>query len=106
MEMNADQILQGINESPLDDKVKQEIVKKLGDNADLVAKYIRRFPCAGIVAETMNFQNDVTRYIMNIIAPVLAKHNAAPENGRDTARHIYKNLGGKNRVSFEVDKNL
>ncbi len=100
--MEVDQIYQGIEEAPLDNEVKQAVFKVLEENAEELDAYIMRFPVAGFVMGAMNFENDVTQYVMKMIMPVFRDNSVLPANGRDTARHIYKKLGGKNSVTFEI----
>lgn len=100
--MDINQIITGVKKSPLEEDIKQQIIDKLLQDTEKIQKYIKRFPTGGPVGRAMNYQGDVATYIINQISDVLIKNSVSPENGRDTARHIYKELGGRNKVGFKV----
>jgi len=100
--MDINLIITGIERSPLSKEVKKQIINRMNKESGKITKHIKRFPTGGLIGRTMNYEGDVATYIINQISDILVKHSVPPENGRDTARHIYKALGGKNKVSFEL----
>ena len=99
---NVTSVIKGINESPLDQKVKQKLIDIVGSNTDVIHKveysitgYMHPDVWEQLTGETMHS-------LAKLFTPTLIQNNVPNANGRDIYRHIYKDSGGRNPVNYEV----
>jgi len=99
--MYTEYIVMGIGKAPLNSDAKEEILNYLQTNRQRIEAYLSRFPSSGSAVKLMNYPGDISKHMIAELAPILQKHGVSPGQGRDTARHIYVSLGGKNKITFE-----
>jgi len=96
--MDISQIIGGINESPLDSKVKEEAISKVNDYSGELEKLFAR---VAYTPPEVDFELRVTNEVLELIIPLFEKYDVPASNGRDTQRHIYKALGGEKEANYE-----
>ncbi len=94
-----EEILWGIDKSPLPSGLKAEMKKKVfGETEKLRTALAKRV----FSAPEVNLEGEITDYIMSLVAPLLQKEQIPQPYGRDTYRHIYQAIGGRNPLNYEI----
>ena len=99
--MSVDKIIEGINASPLEDHVKIEAIEIVKGHSSQLSRLLRD---AVYMAPEYNAERGVAFEVMSLITPTLVANNVPEPNGRDTDRHIYVSIGGRNPVNYEVER--
>ena len=96
--LNIDSIVDGINNSPLTEKVKQEAIAIVKEQAEDIEPWLQT---GRYQAPELHYEIQIANFIMGLITPVLTSNNVSPSHGRDTTRYIYDALGGRQVSQYE-----
>lgn len=94
-----EEILWGIDKSPLPAQLKMEAKKKVFEEKEGLKILLRKRVFS---APEVNLEGEITDYIITLITPLLQKEQIPPVYGRDTYRHIYTAIGGRNTPDYEI----
>lgn len=102
---SVDGIVEGINKSPLQDDTKRDAiaaVRASSEQLNLLFEHGKHKPPEN------NYEGVVVWHsmgsVMETLTPVFEKHDVAPPQGRDTLRYVYRAIGGRGPVDFEVQE--
>jgi hypothetical protein len=98
-------IVEGINRSPLRDDVKRDAIAAVRVNSEWFDLLFEHGKCK---APEQNYEGVVVWHgsgsVMETLTPVFKKHDVAPTHGRDALRHVYRAVGGRGPLEFEVQE--
>lgn len=99
--LDLDKILRGIDNSPLDDEVKEVAKEVIKYGLLCVEKISQRYATEEMI-QGDDYIGMATQNIIDLLSPGFLKMGVPGPNGNDTFRHIYRALGGKNPLNWEV----
>jgi len=96
--ITIDTLLNAVEFSPLNPDIRRSVRQIITGNRALLESMIKKAPFR---APEQDFEGEISTRIMELIGPALSDYKVPDAHGRNTFRHLYQALGGKQPVQYE-----